>query len=104
MDKKRTVVIGLIGTLLDSGTSPDRWNRWRPTVGSCRQEDLVVDRRELLADRRYKKLGEKLSEDLAAVSPETEVRHHEVPMPAPWDFEAVYDAPAIAAELRGGAR
>ena len=45
------VVLGLLGTTLDRGTGPNRWNRWRPTVSVCSQPDLLVDRFELLHQR-----------------------------------------------------
>ena len=45
----KTVLIGLLGTVLDKrGKGVKRWNAWRPTVGICMQDDLLVDRIELL--------------------------------------------------------
>ncbi|HVJ61806.1 MAG TPA: RNA repair transcriptional activator RtcR family protein, partial [Tahibacter sp.] len=29
---KRNVIIGFLGTQLDSGEGPGRWEKWRPTV------------------------------------------------------------------------
>lgn len=91
MDKK-IVALSLVGTTLDAGTGEDRWNRWRPAISLCGQDDLVIDRFELLFDRRYRRLGERLRDDLATVSPETEVRLNEVSLENPWDFEPVFDA------------
>ena len=88
---KKTVVIGLIGTQLDQGMGRRRWERWRPTIDLCRHDDLVVDRLELLIQRRWRTLADQLVDDIAAVSPETEVRLHEVPFRDPWDFEEVYE-------------
>ena len=49
--RRKTVVIGMLGTVLDAGQGPRRWEKWRPTVSLCQQEDLVVDRLELLYPR-----------------------------------------------------
>ncbi|HEX8064727.1 MAG TPA: RNA repair transcriptional activator RtcR family protein, partial [Allosphingosinicella sp.] len=36
-----TVVLGFVGSTLDSSKmGPERWNKWRPSVGLCMQEDL----------------------------------------------------------------
>jgi transcriptional regulatory protein RtcR len=86
------VVLGLLGTTLDAGKSQDRWQTWRPTVSLCRQPDFVVNRLELLHAARDTKLAHTIREDLAAVSPETEVRTHVVEFGDPWDFEQVYEA------------
>jgi transcriptional regulatory protein RtcR len=85
------VVIGLLGTTLDAGKSQDRWQTWRPTVSLCRQPDFVVSRLELLHAARDTKLAKTIREDIAAVSPETEVRTHIVEFGDPWDFEQVYE-------------
>jgi transcriptional regulatory protein RtcR len=87
---RKTVVIGLLGTQLDLGRGPDRWERWRPSVDLCRHDDLVVDRFELLAEQRFVALARQVAADIGSVSPETEVRIHEVSFRDPWDFEEVY--------------
>ena len=89
---KKTVVIGLIGAVMDTGGGPERWQRWRPTVDLCRHEDLVVDRIELLCARKFTKLAEQLTADITSVSPETTVRTHFVELQDPWDFQEVYTA------------
>src|ERR1035441_6398661 len=89
---KKTVVIGLIGAVMDTGGGPERWQRWRPTVDLCRHEDLVVDRFELLCARKFTKLAEQLTADITSVSPETTVRTHFVEFQDPWDFQEVYTA------------
>jgi transcriptional regulatory protein RtcR len=91
MDAKPTVVIGLLGTTLDAGRTPDRWQSWRPTVAICRQPDFVVRRLELLHGIRDQSLAHRVAEDVAAVSPETTVRPHEIAFGDPWDFERVYE-------------
>lgn len=89
--RKRQVVIGMLGTQLDGGTGPGRWEKWRPTVSLGLHEDFLPDRLELLLDeRRYGKLAAQVAEDLAQVAPETEVRRHDTYLVDPWDFEGVY--------------
>ena len=87
---QKQVVFGLLGPTLDQGKGPSRWERWRPTVAICQHEDFLVDRFELLYQERYTALAEKIKGDIALVSPETEVRLHQIAMDDPWDFEDVY--------------
>src|SRR2546428_7953223 len=89
---KKQVVIGMLGTTLDSGVAADRWERWRPTVDLCRHEDLVVDRLEILYQPKFEPLAKAVTADIADVSPETMVRGHHVSFSDPWDFEQVYGA------------
>lgn len=88
----KTVVIGMLGVTLDAMKGRDRWMQWRPTVDVCRQEDLLVDRFELLFQSRFKTLAEQITRDIEKVSPETEVRPHHIEFRDPWDFEEVYEA------------
>jgi transcriptional regulatory protein RtcR len=88
---KRQVVIGMLGTQLDAGVGPGRWEKWRPTVSMGMQEDFVLDRLELMVDqRRYSKLADVVRADLAQISPETTVNEHDIYLADPWDFETVY--------------
>jgi transcriptional regulatory protein RtcR len=89
MAARPIVVIGFLGTVLDQGKL-NRWERWRPTVSLCQNEDLLVARLELLHDRAHAALAERIRGDIATVSPETEVRARVVEIPNPWDFESVY--------------
>ncbi|MEO1576983.1 MAG: RNA repair transcriptional activator RtcR family protein, partial [Pseudomonadota bacterium] len=87
----KTVAISLLGTNLDRrGGQKRRFDTWRPNVALCQQEDLLVDRLELLFDPRFSRTAEKLKDDIETTSPETQVVLHEVPFPSPWDFESVY--------------
>jgi transcriptional regulatory protein RtcR len=88
--KPRLVVIGLLGTTLDIGRGDNRWDRWRPTVSLCQQEDLAVDRMELLYPEQGESLAQQVAADIAQVSPQTQVRLHAVSQADPWDFEEVY--------------
>ena len=92
MNRDTSVVIGLLGTTLDLGKHPDRWQNWRPSVALCRQPDLIIKRFELLHGSREKPLAEIVSRDISAVSPETEMRLHQIDFGDPWDFEQVYEA------------
>jgi|GEM_PF-1496624 len=78
--------IGFIGTQLDSGSSAGRWEKWRPTVSLVQHEALVIDRMVLLYDPKYPKLRDIIRDDIAAVSPETEVKPVEITIADPWDF------------------
>lgn len=88
----RNVVIGLYGPSLDRGMKPSRWDRWRPSLALCGQEDLIVDRFELLYQSRFEPMVDILVEDIAQVSPETKVVKHEVVFENPWAFDQVYAA------------
>jgi transcriptional regulatory protein RtcR len=89
--KRKSVTIGLLGTTLDLGKHPDRWQNWRPTVSLCRQPDLIIHRFELLHGKRDLSLANTVKNDIRTVSPETEVRLHEIEFGDPWDFEEVYE-------------
>jgi transcriptional regulatory protein RtcR len=86
---KKNVAIGLLGVDLDR-RGPDRWDRWRPTIAMASHEDLLLERLELLLQKKFHKVADQLIEDLSRVSPETEVRKHVVEFADPWDFEQVY--------------
>jgi len=86
------VVVGLLGTTLDLGKHPDRWQNWRPSISICQQPDLIVDRFELLHGLKETALAEQLRRDIASVSPETKVVLRPIRFEDPWDFEQVYEA------------
>ena len=88
--RKPTVVIGLLGSQLDRGFAPARWERWRPSVGICQQDDLLIDRFELLCQPGDRRLARQVTEDIAQVSPSTEIVLRELPLNDPWDFEEVF--------------
>lgn len=89
----KTVAISLLGTMLDQrGRGQKRWDKWRPTISLCQNEDLLIDRMELVYQSRYQTLADMVSEDIMRISPETEVRQHLVETDDPWDFEQVYSA------------
>lgn len=92
---RRTVAIGFIGSTLDRvGKGAERWQKWRPTVGLCQQQDLLIDRLELIHGMEACDVGlaGRIAADIAGVSPETEVRLHPMALHNAWDFEEVYGA------------
>ena len=89
---KKQVVFGLLGATLDSGKGSDRWERWRPTVALCQHEDVLIHRFELLYQKKFAAIARTVIDDIATVSPETEVRPGEIELDDPWDFEEVYGA------------
>lgn len=90
---KRKIVIGFLGTQMDLGAGPGRWEKWRPTVALGQHEDFQADRIELLVDqRRFNNLVKTVQTDLRQLSPQTDVRVHDVHVKDPWDFELMYSA------------
>lgn len=87
---KKNIIIGFLGSTLDSGKGIKRWERWRPSVSLCQHENLLVDRFELIYQKRFKHLLEVVVEDIKSVSPETTVNTFPVDLKNPWDFEEVY--------------
>lgn len=92
MAEKPKVILGLLGPVLDNGKGPERWEKWRPTVALCQQEDLLVSRLELLYEPKFTRLCEQIVADVRSCSPETEVRTQKMHWEDPWDFEEVYGA------------
>jgi transcriptional regulatory protein RtcR len=88
---KKTVVIGFVGSTLDQGKRPDRWQRWRPTLSLLMHEDLIVDELVLLHDRQHHNLVEFILK-MQEVSPSTTVSGYKVSIRDPWDFAEVYGA------------
>ena len=88
----RTVVIGLLGTVLDRFAGPERWERWRPSVAICQQSDLRIDRFELIASPKHRALAERIQNDVGSVAPETELTIHWQDWSDPWDLVEVYTA------------
>ena len=89
---KKTVVIGFVGSTLDQGRKPERWQRWRPTMSLLMHEDLIIDELVLLHDRRNVGLIEYLKQDAVEISPQTQITGHKVNIRDPWDFSDMYGA------------
>ncbi len=89
--KKKTVVIGFLGTVLDAhGRGEARWERWRPSVDLCRHDDLAVDRFELLASQKHFRTAKRVCADIGEISAATKVNLHDAHCEDPWDFVEVY--------------
>lgn len=94
------VVISILGTVLDAGYAPTRWEKWRPTVALARQDDFIIDRLILLVSPRWEKLQRVIEADIMQVSPSTHVESVRIDWDNPWDFEEVYGRlHALATEL-----
>ena len=89
----KRVLIGILGSTLDRGTTSERWEKWRPTVSLFQHEEFLIDRLELLHEAPFAALAELVAADIRLVSPETEVRLHEIRFGRdPWDLADVYGA------------
>ena len=86
----KTSVIGFLGTTLDNGFNDKRWQRWRPTVSLALHDELLVDELHILYSKRDKRLFKIVVDDVAKVSPQTQVIGHHVTLSSPWDFADVY--------------
>lgn len=87
----KKVAISILGTTMDRrGKGDKRWDKWRPTLSMCQHDDLLIDRLELLFDHHAQHLANQVTDDIARVSPATQVVHHCVDFVDPWDFETVY--------------
>ena len=87
---RKRVCLSFLGSTLDAGTGPRRWERWRPTIACAQHEDLRIDRFEIFTQRKVRPIFRTVSEDLAAVSPESEINAIDLPLRDPWDFEEVF--------------
>ena len=90
MATRQTVVIGLLGSVLDSGFHEDRWRRWRPTVSLCKHADLPVARYVLIHLKAHQDTARCVAADIKRVSPSTEAQLTVQELKNPWDFEEVY--------------
>ncbi|MEX8501823.1 MAG: RNA repair transcriptional activator RtcR [Leptothrix ochracea] len=89
---RKNVVVGFLGTQLDSGRGAGRWEKWRPTLSLVQHEDTLIHRLELLYPSSAHTLAQGLMDDIASVSPETEVHLIQMDIADPWDFGEVYAA------------
>jgi transcriptional regulatory protein RtcR len=88
---KPLTVIGFLGSTLDASKfGPSRWSKWRPSVGLTMHEDLRVDRFILIHGSAHRRLADYVAEDIASVSPETNVEMRLLDFRDPWDFEEVF--------------
>ncbi|MDL2170669.1 MULTISPECIES: RNA repair transcriptional activator RtcR family protein [Asaia] len=83
----RNVVIGLLGVKIDRTRGV---GSWQPSARLCGHNSLPVDRFELLYPGYAEALAHHVARDIAAISPDTEVRLTVLDFDNPWDLEEVY--------------
>ncbi len=89
---KKTVVVGFLGSQLDSGQGAGRWEKWRPTISLVQHEDTLIHRLELLHSKKHTSLAQQMVRDIANVSPDTVVNLVPMDVEDPWDFGEMYAA------------
>ncbi|MBK1790819.1 RNA repair transcriptional activator RtcR [Persicirhabdus sediminis] len=87
---KQRVVFGFLGTKLDRGSGPERWDKWRPNVSLCSHEDEIVHRLELFHDHHSSSLARRVKADIEQISPETTIVLNLIGIKKYWDFEDVF--------------
>ena len=85
----KRVVIGWLGTNLDRKKRKEH-ETWRPTVSLSMQDDLPIDRLDLLFEPKYQNLANMVTDDFLTQAPEAEVHQHLISMEDPWDFEETF--------------
>lgn len=89
---KNSVIIGLLGSVLDAGFHQERWQKWRPTVSLCKHADLPVARFDLIHLKAHEDIARCVAADIQRVSPNTAVNLVHQELKNPWDFEEVYES------------
>lgn len=85
------VVIGILGSRLDqAGLGKNRWQRWRPTLAVTMHPELPIDQYWLMYLPQDEPLLQQMLQDMAQVSPSTQVTPIALACDDPWDFEQVY--------------
>lgn len=85
------VLIGILGSRLDhGGLGKRRWQRWRPSIALLMHAALPIDEFLLLYLPEDEQLLSLTLEDMARVSPTTQVTALPIACDNPWDFEQVY--------------
>lgn len=90
MKKREKVLLGIVGSHLDSGFHKERWEKWRPTVSLHQQPDLKFSRCELIHSPDHKDIAACVAADIRRVSEGTQTFLHEQQFKDPWDLEEVY--------------
>ncbi|MFM2477746.1 RNA repair transcriptional activator RtcR [Celerinatantimonas sp. MCCC 1A17872] len=88
---KKTVVVSLLGTQLDSvGRGKKRWQRWRPNISLVSQDSLMIDELHLIYPDASWHLANNVAVDIETISAQTKVTLHCIDFADPWDFGEVY--------------
>jgi len=88
----KNIIFSFLGTKLDAygRRRGDRWSIWRPSVALAMQEDLHFDEYHIWYAQRDQSLFEYIAQDIANISPDTQVFPEAMELDDPWDFEEVY--------------
>jgi len=90
---RKTVVIGFVGTKLDSGISEKRWERWRPTVAMFGHESFKPATLEMLTfNGEFTQLVDQVKSDVHSLQPDTAINVHNLGVADAWSFQEVYAA------------
>ena len=90
---RKKVVIGFLGTTLDTGFTEKRWERWRPTVALFGHESFVPDAVELLTfSGTFPTLVNQVTADVRSLCQTARLNVHELDVTNPWNFVEVYAA------------
>lgn len=92
MNNRKLVVIGYLGSVLDSGFHEKRWQKWRPTISLCRHQDLPVSRVELIHQAEHEHLARCVAADIPRVSAGTTAQLTPQSLKDPWDFQVVFES------------
>lgn len=90
--KRKTIVLGFLGTTLDAGKRPERWEKWRPNVAINQTPSLSIDEMVLFYPSQSKGMLDTITTDIKEVSPQTAISPVVMDIADPWDFEQVYTA------------
>lgn len=90
---RKKVVIGFLGTKLDSGVTEKRWERWRPTVSLFAHSHFVPSELDLLSfGPPAAALLDTVRADIKSLDANAKVRMHELAVSDYWSFQEVYAA------------
>lgn len=93
MVEKKKVAWAFLGTQLDAGGSPKRWDRWRPTIALAVPQDLALSRLELfITDEGQRELADAVRADINQLNPALTVVVNHLPIEDVWQFPETFNA------------
>jgi transcriptional regulatory protein RtcR len=87
----RRIVFSFLGTNVDQGAGPGRWEKWRPTVSLFQHRDFRINEFHLIYDTHFNDTARTVLKDIVKVSPATKIVTHILEFANPWDFQEVYE-------------
>jgi transcriptional regulatory protein RtcR len=90
---KNKIVFSILGPVKDfvgKRQNEQRWSRWRPNISLCYHESFKVNELLLMYYTSNQRLFTKIVNDIAEISPQTQVKDHIISFEDPWDLEEVY--------------